>query len=218
MLDSSLSDKLLTSVDEDGKTKILINETLCELDSLLAQFRQVELASNSIQVKLSVEPLEACYEMFGEDDDLVLQVYNTVENVLAQYNTWETQRDRLLTGRAGAFFDFAELTSVITDFARTFNCTTYSSLYDKMCECIEKYTNGEDRNNPFYEILYQEESNIITEGSAETETMFKVSAITALRASGKFTPFHLAYIVYKLKNVKELEVAIMKCVDTISKL
>lgn len=218
MLDTSLSDKLLTSIEEEGKTKILINETLCKLDGLLAQFRQVELATNSIQVKLSVEPLEACYEMFGEDDDLVLQIYNTVENVLSMYNTWEKQRDRLLTGRAGAFFDFAELTSVITDFARTFNCTTYSSLYDKMCECIDTYTNGEDHNNPFYEILYNEESNIMSEGSVENETMFKVSAITALRASGKFTPFHLAFIVYKLKNVKELETSIMKCVDIISQL
>ena len=183
-------------------------------------FKELELASNGVVVNLNNDVLEPRTVVSWGCDEVVADKISIVESIFSAYNNWELQRDRFLTGRAGTFFDFSELASVITDFVRAFDCTSYTSVYEKLCECIDCYTNSEDPNNPFYDILYNKEQEwaTIDKQIEDPSIVFKIAAVSSLRSSNRFTVFHLSYIVYKLRKIVELEGQIVESVRKISTL
>lgn len=217
MLDTKYAERMLTQIKDDDKTIILINENVCELDALLADYKELELASNGIKADLNLQILEPRIEINWDAETFCLEQIGIIESIFSAYNNWELQRDRFLTGRAGTFFDFGELASVITDFVRAFDCITYAEVYNKMCDCVDKFTTSEDVNNPFYDILYNKEREWVEldKQIADPNIMFKITAVSSLRSSNRFTPYHLSYIIYKLRKFVEFESKVSECVAKI---
>lgn len=132
--------------DNKRYTLCLIWKALIKLKGLLDNAADAELRANGLErIKNTVEATnEVLYEGDTVKQSTLADMGVTATSIIFSYKEWKEKRERLLQGKAGAFYDFEELTVIIKNICVLLNVTTYNDLYAFLNNMLWKYNGKEN--------------------------------------------------------------------------
>lgn len=195
--------------DEETMRICRIWTPIGELDSCLASAKQAELFANGIVKKITAPKYDMCLavdiDSVDEFEDFQRSAFLSISAVLNAYGEWKNKRERLLTGREGAFFEFGDIAQVIADLCTLRGITTYEGLNKIIIKLLDSWTID---NNTLEEEVDTLEHMALTANTTESQTLMmsaKHMAFINLRRSRLFSAANLALVHYKLKDMCAVE-------------
>lgn len=198
-------------------TVCMIWDALIALKQLLDSSAVVELEANGLEKGSESVAIEDKVIYDGEKvpQSKLSNMGVTATSIVFSYKEWKEKRERLLQGKAGAFYDFEELTVVIKNICVLLNAVTYADLYGFLKRMVQKFNGRESRViDPF--VLWLEDCTAKLKAAVPTvdgEGLFqfneKQTSIQQLEVwynnskSGRI--YALAFICFKLKGLVTVE-------------